>query len=88
VAEFAVVPAIVTDPELALDFTRVVHGDQEYEHRRPLRIGETLTVRSTITSIRQKGGLAFLTIETELVGDDGNVAAIGRSTMIERPVGR
>jgi hypothetical protein len=87
VAEFAVFPAIVADPELALDYTRVVHGDQEYEHRRALRIGESLTVRSRIAAIRHKGGLGFLTIETELVGPDGDVAAIGRSTMIERPDG-
>ena len=86
-AEFAVFPAIVADPELGLDFRRVVHGDQEYEYRRPLKIGEALTVRSTIASIRSKGGLGFLTIETELVGSDGDVAAVGRATMIERPAG-
>jgi hypothetical protein len=87
VAEFAVFPAIVADPDLALDYSRVVHGDQEYEHRRALRVGESLTVRSRIVAIRHKGGLGFLTIETELVGADGDVAAIGRSTMIERPDG-
>ena len=32
-AEFTVLPTIVADPRLDVDFTRVVHGSQEYELR-------------------------------------------------------
>ena len=46
----------LTDPELALDFSRVVHGSQSYEYVRPLREGETLTVRSRIESVRERAG--------------------------------
>ena len=84
VAEFAVIPVIVGDPELGLDFTRVVHAEQEYEWRRPLRIGETITVRSRIASIREKAGSGFLTIETELIDDAGDLVVLARATMIER----
>jgi acyl dehydratase len=83
-AEFALLPQIVGDPELALDFRRVVHGSQEYTLRRPLRVGETFTVDATLTSIREKGGSGFLTIEMEMRDQDGVVAAVARSTMIER----
>ncbi|HKZ75125.1 MAG TPA: MaoC family dehydratase N-terminal domain-containing protein [Actinomycetota bacterium] len=83
-AEFTVFPAIVSDPELGLDFTRVVHAEQEYEWRRPLRVGETLTVRARIASIRQKAGTGFLTIRSELVGADGDVAVLAWATLIER----
>jgi acyl dehydratase len=83
-AEFSVIPTIVGDPELGLDFTRVLHGSQEYEFRRPLRIGETVTVRTRIDSIRVLRGNGFLTIVTELVGGDGELACTARSTMIER----
>jgi N-terminal half of MaoC dehydratase len=38
-AEFAALPQILSDPVLGIDFTRVVHGSQEYDHRRPLREG-------------------------------------------------
>lgn len=84
-AEFTVIPAIVTDPELGLDFTRVVHGDQEYLFERPLAIGDALTIRAKIASIREKGGNGFLTIETELVDDDGALIVLARATMVERP---
>lgn len=83
-AEFAVIPEIVGDPELDLDFRRVVHASQEYEYRRPLRIGEDLSVGARIASIRRKGGNGFLTIEMTVLGADGLVAAVARSVMIER----
>ena len=83
-AEFAVFSLIVGDAELGLDFTRVVHAEQAYEWRRPFRSGETLTARSRIASIRQKAGNGFLTIETELLGQDGELVVLARATMIER----
>ena len=83
-AEFTVFPQVIGDPELGLDFTRVVHGTQEYVFHRPLRIGETLRVQPRIASIRHKGGNGFMVIETQMRGVDDRVAAVARSTMIER----
>jgi hypothetical protein len=82
-AEFEVLPDIVRDPELGLDFARVLHGSQEYAFARPMVEGETLTIRTRIDAVRAMGGNGFLTIVTELVGDDG-VVCTARSTMIER----
>jgi acyl dehydratase len=83
-AEFVSFPAIVGDPELALDFSRVLHADQEYTFERPLRVGETLCVRSRIAGARAKGGRSFLTIETTLVDDAGATVVTARTTMLER----
>jgi acyl dehydratase len=84
VAEFGVMPQIVADPELGLEFSSVLHGNQEYEFRRPLREGETLEVRTRLGSIRVFGGNAFLIVVTELVEPGGDVVCTARSTMIER----
>ena len=83
-AEFAVIPLIVGDPRLALDFTRVVHGTQEYAYERPLRVGETLVVSPSIESVRVRAGTGFLTIRMEVRGEDGALVATARSMMIER----
>lgn len=83
-AEFSVFPDVIGDPELALDFSRVVHGSQEYAYTRSLVEGETLTVRARIESIRVRGGAGFLTIVTELVGADGEIACVARSLLVER----
>jgi hypothetical protein len=84
-AEFEVFPTIVSDTDLALDLTRVVHGSQDYVFHRQLAVGETVMVRAHIESIRVRAGSAFMTIVTELVGTDGDVAVTARSLMIERP---
>jgi acyl dehydratase len=84
VAEFTVIPAVVADPELGLDFSRVLHGTQEYEFRRPLEVGETLSLRSRIDAIRERGGNGFLVLMTELVDPGGEVVCTARSTLIER----
>lgn len=82
--EFTVFPQVIGDANLGLDLRRVLHGNQEYSLARPLREGETLTVRTRLDSIRQRAGTGFLTIATELVDDAGEVVATARSTMIER----
>jgi len=83
-AEFAVFPHVIGDPELALNFRKVVHGSQEYEFHRPLRLGETLMAEARIASIRQKGGNGFLVIETRMTDGTGETVAVARATMIER----
>jgi hypothetical protein len=86
-AEFTVIPDVVADPELGLDFSRVLHGNQEYEFRRPLEEGETLVIRTRIDSIREMGGNGFLVLVTELVDPEGEVVCTARSTLIERADG-
>jgi acyl dehydratase len=83
-AEFTALPEVIGDPELALDFSRILHGSQSYEYVRPLREGETLTVRSRIESIRERAGAGFLTLVTELLQADGAVVCVARSSMVER----
>lgn len=78
------VAAIVTDADLGLDFTRVVHGEQEYEWHRPMRVDETLRASTTIESIRSKGGLEFLVLRTDLRDEAGEPVVIARSTLIVR----
>lgn len=83
-AEFSVFPEVIADPRLALDFSRVVHGTQEYVYRRPLRVGETVTVTASIESAKVRGGSGFLTIRTEVRDDAGEPVATARSMLIER----
>ncbi len=87
VAEFGVFGPIMDDPELALDFPRVVHTDQEYVWHRPVVVGETLTVGSRIASIRERGGHGFLTIEVSLTAEDGEPVATTFATLLERAEG-
>jgi len=73
---------VVADPELGLDFARVVHGEQEFEWLRPVRVGDVLEVRTTIESIRAKGGHEFLTLRTEMRDEAGVLVVLARSLLI------
>jgi len=83
-AEFTVFPHVIDDPALGLDFSRVLHGSQEYVYERPLREGETLSVRARIDSIRHKGDTGFLTVVMELRDDEDRLVCTARSQMVER----
>jgi N-terminal half of MaoC dehydratase len=83
-AEFAALPPIFGDPRLELDFSRVLHGGQEYEYTRAVREGETITVLPRIESIRHKGDNWFMAVVMEMVDDAGVPIAIARSKLIER----
>ena len=83
-AEFTVFPHVIGDPRLGLDFSRVVHGSQEYVYERPLLEGETLAVRARIGSVRVKGATGLLTVVMELRDADGELVCTATSQMIER----
>jgi acyl dehydratase len=83
-AEFAIFPRVIGDPTLGLDFSRVLHGGQEYELFRPLEVGETLTVRARIDSVRVRAGNGFVVIAMDLFDAEDRPVATTRATMIER----
>jgi acyl dehydratase len=75
---------IVVDPELGMDYTRVVHGEQAYELRRPIVVGDRLRAAPRIADIYAKGPNEFLVIEAEFADADGEVVCVARSTLLSR----
>jgi MaoC dehydratase-like protein len=75
---------IVLDPELGLDYSRVVHGEQEYVMERPLRAGDHLVATPRIAEIYARGPNEFLLTETVIRDAGGDVVVTGRSTLISR----
>ena len=61
--------------DLGVDISRVLHGEQEFEHFRPIRPGDMLLCRTKITDIYEKtgrsGSMAFVARET-VVTDPSN----------------
>jgi hypothetical protein len=74
----------VTDQELGLDYSRVVHGEQEYEWKRPIVVGDVLKATPRIGDIYSKGPNEFLVIEAEMTDADGEVVCISRGTLLSR----
>src|SRR5262245_31116854 len=74
--------------ELGLDFMTLVHGEQEVECLRPLRIGETLTLTGRVGDVYEKTGssgtLDFVVLETEAKDADGKPVFFSRNTLISK----
>jgi acyl dehydratase len=75
---------VTFDPGLGLNYAMVVHGEQSFEHDRPLRAGDVVVTQSTIESIKQTGSLAMMTTRTDIRTVDGEHVCTARSTIVER----
>jgi acyl dehydratase len=75
---------LVEDPDLGLDFSRVVHGDQRFAYHRPIRAGDVLTCVSVIESITSRGGHDFLLTRTDVTAEDGEPVVTGWSRLVVR----
>ncbi|HEX7463370.1 MAG TPA: MaoC family dehydratase N-terminal domain-containing protein [Actinomycetota bacterium] len=84
VPEIVALAQVIADPDLGLDFARVVHGGQEYEWRRPVRESDTLSVTARIAEVRITRGFEFLTVETEMRDDSGELVVLARNGLIVR----
>lgn len=62
---------VFDDPELGLDFSRVVHGDQRFRYARPVVAGDRLNCLTVIEEITSRGGHDFLTLRSDVAADDG-----------------
>ena len=58
--------SILSNPEIGLDWTRVVHGDQKFDIKRPIKAGDTFTCSSTIESARVAAGNEIVTVRSDL----------------------
>jgi acyl dehydratase len=57
---------ILSNPEIGLDWTRVVHGDQRFELKRPIVAGDSLKCSSTIESYKISSGNEIVTVRSDL----------------------
>lgn len=75
--------AILSTPEVGLDWSRLVHGEQRFELRRPIVAGDVLTCDSTIESYKVVAGNEILTVRSDL-SDSGKLVASSWSTLVVR----
>lgn len=75
---------IVDDPELGLDYERLVHGSQEFTHYRPIRVGDRLVVVVHVDDIRARAGNDFLTVRAELATTEDEPVCTATSMFVVR----
>ncbi|MGW1196903.1 FAS1-like dehydratase domain-containing protein [Streptomyces sp. NPDC002536] len=75
---------VIEDPQLGLDYSRVVHGDQKFAYSRPVCAGDRLTVVSTIESIKSLAGNDVLTIRGDVHDENGEHVVTAETKLVAR----
>lgn len=84
IVNLAAINAIVTDPELGLDYSRMVHGDQQFSYSRPVRVGDHLLLTTHIDKIMARAGNDFINLRAEIVDGEGEHIATTRAQLVVR----
>ncbi len=75
---------VYSDPELGLDHSRVVHGEQELTYHRPIFAGDRLLAAGRVAAMQVKGRHEVLMIETTVTSEDGEPVCSSVATLISR----
>jgi acyl dehydratase len=72
------------DPELEIDFARLVHGGQEFKWGPLVVAGDEITTTVSVESIEHRGGNGFFVFESISTNQDGHTVSVGTWTNIVR----
>ena len=75
---------VLGDPQVSLDYSRVVHGEQRFTHHRPIRAGDRLVATTTIDAARSVAGNDLLTARVDLTTEDGEAVCTSLSMLVAR----
>ncbi|MFL6178687.1 MAG: MaoC family dehydratase N-terminal domain-containing protein [Actinomycetes bacterium] len=78
--------AVIEDPAVGLDFSRVVHGDQKFEFSRPIVAGNVLKTTVSISAAHTRAGTDFLTIRSDVRNQSGAPVVSVFATLVARAV--
>ena len=76
--------AVIEDPDLGLDFSRVVHGDQKFQFTRPIVAGDVLTTTASVAAAHTRAGNDFLTIRSDIADVAGEPVVSVFATLVAR----
>lgn len=71
------------DPNLNMNFDRVVHSDQRFKYVRPIQVGDELVVTTVVEDIKALGNNDVATFRTE-VTSKGELVVTGWSKLVVR----
>jgi acyl dehydratase len=74
----------IFDPEVGIDFMRMVHSGQEFVWSEPVCAGDTITTQTTFKDFSEKDGRKFYVFESVSKNQDGQEVVRGTWTNIVR----
>lgn len=84
VVAFAAMQQLMRDPDVGIELSHVIHGDQKFVHHRPVRVGDTLTARLTVDSLRQIAGADIIRTVSVVTDAAGEPVCDAIATLVHR----
>lgn len=72
------------DPEVGIDFARMLHGGQEFRWGPVVVAGDEIATTTTVKDISERGGMSFFVFETDSRNQRGETVCTGLWTNIVR----
>jgi acyl dehydratase len=72
------------DPEVGIDFARMLHAGQEFEWGPLVVAGDEITTTGSVKDISERGGMNFFVFESSSVNQRGETVCTGTWTQIVR----
>lgn len=72
---FGVADLFLYHPKVVPFTATLLHLDQSFTYKAPMRAGTTITMEGTITRVRERGGSFFVTFDAEGIDDSGPVVS-------------
>jgi acyl dehydratase len=84
VVAFRAMSAFMADPDVGIELRNVVHSEQRFEIRRPIRAGDVLTATIGVDGVRQAAGTALISTRSTVRTVDGDVVCVAYATLAHR----
>jgi len=77
-------PQLFGDPDAAVDFSRLLHAEQEFTWSRHPRAGETVTSRGRVESDVNRRGMRLVSFETQTTDREGQPLCRSKALFVIR----
>ncbi len=75
---------VIVDPEVGVDFSKVVHAEERFTHHRPIVAGDVIETVIHIESVTQRAGISMVKTRAELKDATGAPVSTVASTLAVR----
>lgn len=77
-------PQLFADADAAIDFSKLLHAEQEFEWHRHPKLGETVQSRGRVVTDVARRGMRFVTFETDTTDLGGSPVCRSRALFVIR----
>jgi acyl dehydratase len=84
IINLAAINVVVEDPDLGLDYSRMVHGDQTFTYHRSVHAGDQLRVVVHIDDIMYRAGNDFINMRADIWDADDQIVVVTKAQLVVR----